>query len=166
MDLVFPELRRLIERQLLSAAEPMVDASRRSIESAAREMHVTLAAGLVSFGSVGNRTPRCYPVSNPAERRPAPDPLHEAYCDLALRILNGESIRSLAKFFRPILEETGMLRHDSTDSTALRRLHDVLRQHVYPLIPDAALPPRVRSGRATGGRRSRGQRSMSGSSRR
>ena len=90
-----------------------------------------------------------------------PPPTHAAHerqlaDTLAARIRAGdyESIAALAREYRTVLERLGHVRRDSTEATALRRCQEFLAVHVYGRrIPEAELPPTIRRGRATGGRR-------------
>ena len=76
---------------------------------------------------------------------------------LAAEIMaRSSTIHELATRFRHRLELLGKLRPTSTDETARRRLQEFLSDHVYGvLIPEDELPPRIRSGRRTGGQRGR-----------
>ncbi len=65
-----------------------------------------------------------------------------------------DTIAALAREYRPALERLRLVRPDSRPAAALRRLQTFLAAHVYgSRIPEPELPPRIRRGRATGGRR-------------
>ena len=87
---------------------------------------------------------------------PAADPTVVLADDLAER-MNSDgftTVPALAAEYRPRLESLGLVRHDSTPKTALRRLQEFLKKHVYGVrIADTDLRPSIRSGRATGGQR-------------
>ena len=71
-----------------------------------------------------------------------------------IRAEDYESIAALAREYRHLLERLGHVRSESTAATALRRFQEFLAAHVYSgRIAEAELPPRIRRGRATGGRR-------------
>lgn len=75
--------------------------------------------------------------------------------DLKAQILSAEysGTKQLALQFRPRLEALGRLRRTSGRGAAERRLQEVLRDYVYPLIPEDQLRPEIRNGRRTGGLR-------------
>ena len=145
-------------RELRSLDEALTGmaSARRTIAEILRDP--TVAATLDTAGRV--RLPHPLPVfptpfrSTDLTRSPDPTPLTDESLavELEARIRSGDStIAALACEYRPQLIELGHLRSDSLDKTALHRLQDFLRKHVYRLrIPEAELPERIRRGRQTG----------------
>lgn len=58
----------------------------------------------------------------------------------------GHTLTALARRYRDDLVELELVRHDSQESTAHRRLQDFVYAHVYgKLILEEELPPRIRA---------------------
>jgi hypothetical protein len=71
-----------------------------------------------------------------------------------LREVPPPTVSSFALRHRDELVRLRLVRHDSHKRTVLRRLQEFLTKHVYGVrIPLDKLPPRVRRGLETGGRR-------------
>jgi len=89
--------------------------------------------------------------------RPSPPADADVLADniaACIRSEDYQSIRTLSERFRPQLEALGLIRSDSSPASCLRRFQEFCRRHVYGVrVPAQELPPLIRSGRETGGRR-------------
>ena len=131
----------------IAEAQEVIEAARAPI--AQLQAHLGLLAAAPTHA-----TPPAVPSPPPS---PAPPDSREAVAHAVAARIEAEdydSIHELAQEFAPRLVMLGLLRGDSQPETCLRRFQAFCRRHVYGvLIPDEALPARIRSGRRTGGRR-------------
>ena len=156
-------LRAIAEAQVAAARAPIaqlqahraIAEAQAQVIAAARAPIAQLEARLgLPAAAPTHATPPAVPSPPPP---PAPPDSSEAVANAtAARIKAGDydSIDALAQEFAPRLVMLGLLRGDSRPETCRRRFQEFCRRHVYGvLIPDEALPARIRSGRRTGGQR-------------
>ena len=161
---MFPKISTAEAQALLEAHQSIARLAPEIQAAAARHEHVIrdmqrggFLNAVAEAEQILRRASDLLAPADPPEPAESLEPSFDEGCDgLADRIRSGRmrTMRALALEHRPFLERHGKLRPESEAGTAVRRFQKLCAAEIYgKRIPEEALPPRIRSGRATGGRR-------------